>query len=124
MALFCAGTVVILVVRDLALPEVRDTEVWFGLELRGPLARATAPLHWAIFALGAAISVVVMAYVAAVVPRVSAMVGQAERPRRTSPTKSLIASAVRDSEFMRTLVLIGLDARAGRTWRLSGPGAD
>lgn len=49
MALFCAGTVVFLLVRDLALPEVRNTEVWLGLELRGAAARATAPLHWALY---------------------------------------------------------------------------
>ena len=50
---FCAVTVVFLVVRDLALPEVRDTEVWFGFEVRGFWAIATAPLHWAIFGVGA-----------------------------------------------------------------------
>ena len=50
---FCAATVLFLVWRDLFLPEVRDVEVWFGVELRGVAAWATAPLHWAIFALGA-----------------------------------------------------------------------
>lgn len=50
---FCAGTVVFLVWRDLTIPEVRDTEVWFGLEVRGAWAIATAPIHWAIFAIGA-----------------------------------------------------------------------
>jgi hypothetical protein len=39
--------------RDLAIPEVRGTEVWFGFELTGRAAQLTAPLHWAIFALGA-----------------------------------------------------------------------
>ena len=53
MAAFCLVTIVFLVYRDLALPHVRDTEVWFGFELRGALALATAPLHWAIFAVGA-----------------------------------------------------------------------
>ena len=53
IACFCAATVVFLVVRDLTLPEVRDTEVWFGFEVRGFWAIATAPLHWAIFAVGA-----------------------------------------------------------------------
>lgn len=53
LSLFCAATVVFLVVRDLWIPEVRDVEVWFGFELRGEAARATAPLHWAIFAVGA-----------------------------------------------------------------------
>ena len=53
MALFCAATVAFLVVRDLFVPHVRDVEVWFGFELRGGWALATAPLHWAIFAIGA-----------------------------------------------------------------------
>lgn len=44
---------VFLIYRDLALPHVRDTEVWFGFELRGGLAIATAPIHWAIFGIGA-----------------------------------------------------------------------
>ncbi len=52
-AAFCAGTVVFLVLRDLFLPQVRDVEVWLGFELRGWAARATAPLHWGVFALGA-----------------------------------------------------------------------
>ena len=52
-AVFCAVSVVVLVTRDLLVPEVRDVEVWFGFELRGPAARVTAPLHWAIFAAGA-----------------------------------------------------------------------
>jgi hypothetical protein len=53
LAVFCAVTVVYLVARDLFVPHVRDVEVWFGIELRGWAARATAPLHWAIFAVGA-----------------------------------------------------------------------
>jgi len=53
LAAFCALTVSYLVARDLFVPHVRDVEVWFGFELRGGLARATAPLHWAIFAVGA-----------------------------------------------------------------------
>jgi hypothetical protein len=53
LALFCALTVVFTLVRDLALPEVRDVEVWLGFEVRGDAALATAPLHWAIFAVGA-----------------------------------------------------------------------
>lgn len=52
MALFCVVSLVFLVVRDVMIPEVRDTEVWFGFELHGPLARSTAPLHWALYALG------------------------------------------------------------------------
>jgi hypothetical protein len=53
LAAFCAATVFYLVARDLFVPDVRDVEVWFGFEVRGWLARATAPLHWAIFAVGA-----------------------------------------------------------------------
>jgi hypothetical protein len=53
MAIFCASTVVFLVVRDLSIAEVRDVEVWLGLELHGWRAWLTAPLHWAVFALGA-----------------------------------------------------------------------
>ncbi len=37
-------------VSDLFIPAARGTEVWFGVELHGPLAVATAPLHWAWFA--------------------------------------------------------------------------
>jgi hypothetical protein len=53
LALFCALTVVVLVLRDLFVPEVRDVEVWFGVELHGRAAQLTAPLHWAIFAAAA-----------------------------------------------------------------------
>ena len=53
MALFCVATVVLLVPRDLFYSDARFVEVWFGFELRGAAARLTAPLHWAIFALGA-----------------------------------------------------------------------
>jgi hypothetical protein len=53
LALFCAATVVFLAARDLFVPEIRDVEVWGGFELHGRAARLTAPLHWAIFALGA-----------------------------------------------------------------------
>ena len=53
MALFCVATVVFLVPRDLFYPATRDVEVWFGFELRGAAARWTAPLHWAVFAIGA-----------------------------------------------------------------------
>jgi hypothetical protein len=53
LAWLCAGTVVFLVARDLLVPEVRDVEVWLGFELRGLAAHVTAPLHWALFALGA-----------------------------------------------------------------------
>lgn len=53
LAVFCAVTVVFLVARDLLVPPVRDTEVWLGFEVHGGLARATAPLHWLVFGLGA-----------------------------------------------------------------------
>jgi len=53
LSLFCALTVAFLVYRDLFVPDVRDTEVWLGFEVRGWAAWLTAPLHWAIFGLGA-----------------------------------------------------------------------
>ena len=53
LAGFCLATVPFLVLRDLFVPEVRDVEVWLGFEIRGGWALATAPLHWAIFAVGA-----------------------------------------------------------------------
>lgn len=53
MAVFCAGTVVFLAARDLMWPEARDIEVWLGFELRGGWARASAPLHWGLFAFAA-----------------------------------------------------------------------
>lgn len=53
MTVFCLVTIVFLIYRDLAIPHVHDTEIWFGFELRGALAIATAPLHWGIFAWGA-----------------------------------------------------------------------
>ena len=52
-AVVCAATVVVSVARDLFLPASRAVEVWFGFEITGPLALATAPIHWAIFAVGA-----------------------------------------------------------------------
>jgi hypothetical protein len=53
LAIFCLGSVVFLAWRDLFLPRVRDVEVWFGFELRGWMALVTAPIHWAIFVVGA-----------------------------------------------------------------------
>ena len=55
MAIFCAVTLLFLVYRDLALPEVARVEVWLGIEVHGVWARWSAPLHWAIFA-GAALA--------------------------------------------------------------------
>lgn len=53
LAAFCVATLGFLVYRDLAVPGPRETEVWFGFELTDAWARATAPLHWALFAAGA-----------------------------------------------------------------------
>jgi len=53
MAALCALGVAFLVYRDVAIPAVRDVEVWLGFELRGRAALLTAPLHWALLALGA-----------------------------------------------------------------------
>ena len=53
LALFCLGTVGFLVPRDLFVANARDVEVWFGFELHGTAALLTAPLHWAIFLVGA-----------------------------------------------------------------------
>jgi hypothetical protein len=53
LAAFCLGTVVFLAPRDLFSEGPRDVEVWFGFEARGRAALLTAPLHWAIFAVGA-----------------------------------------------------------------------
>lgn len=53
MSAVCAVGVAVLVYRDLAIPEVRDAEVWFGFTLRGRAALLTAPLHWSILAIGA-----------------------------------------------------------------------
>jgi hypothetical protein len=52
-ALFCVATVAFLATRDLFVSDARDVEVWFGFELRGRAALLTAPLHWAIFGVGA-----------------------------------------------------------------------
>ncbi len=53
LAVFCLGSVGFLVWRDLFLAHVRDVEVWFGFELRGAPALLTAPIHWAVFLVGA-----------------------------------------------------------------------
>ena len=53
LALVCLLALVINVVRDLFFPESTAVEIWFGIEVRGAPALWTAPLHWAIFALGA-----------------------------------------------------------------------
>jgi len=53
LAIFCVAAVAFLVPRDLFLEHTRDVEVWFGFELRGRAAQLTAPIHWAIFLIGA-----------------------------------------------------------------------
>lgn len=53
LAVFCAATVVVTVCSDLFVPAARNTEVWFGFEVTGPLALVTSPIHWTIFAIGA-----------------------------------------------------------------------
>ena len=53
LAAFCVATLLVSIPRDLFVAGARDVEVWLGFEVRGPLAILTAPIHWAIFALGA-----------------------------------------------------------------------
>jgi len=53
LAAFCLATTLFLAVRDVFSPQVRDVEVWLGFELHGLAALVTAPIHWAIFLLGA-----------------------------------------------------------------------
>lgn len=53
LALFCVLTIAVIAPRDLFLAKTRDVEVWLGFEVRGTWALLTAPLHWAIFAIGA-----------------------------------------------------------------------
>ena len=53
LAIACLVTIAATFGGDVFVPEARDTEVWFGLELKGTPALLTAPLHYAIFAVGA-----------------------------------------------------------------------
>jgi hypothetical protein len=53
LAGFCVAVLAVSIPSDLFIADARNVEVWLGFELRGPLAIATAPIHWAIFALGA-----------------------------------------------------------------------
>lgn len=53
LAVLCAATLVVSIVRDLFFPASRAVEVWLGFEITGSLALATAPIHWTIFATGA-----------------------------------------------------------------------
>jgi len=52
-ALICAAGLVASASADLFLAESRSVEVWLGFETRGWVALATAPIHWAIFGVGA-----------------------------------------------------------------------
>lgn len=54
MMAFCLYMTIIYLPFDLFLkPVAEDREVWFGFALSGWWAKATEPLHWAIYALGA-----------------------------------------------------------------------
>jgi len=53
LAVFCVASLAFLIPRDLFVARTRDVEVWLGFELHGTAARLSAPLHWAIFAVGA-----------------------------------------------------------------------
>jgi hypothetical protein len=54
LLLFCAYMTFIYLPYDLFVkPVERDEEVWFGIVLHGWAAKATGPLHWAIYAAGA-----------------------------------------------------------------------
>lgn len=51
---FCLYMAFVYVPWDLfAKPVAIDDEVWFGVRLHGWLAKATEPVHWAIYAAGA-----------------------------------------------------------------------
>jgi hypothetical protein len=53
LLLFCAYMTFVYVPWDLfAKPVAVDEEVWFGVVFRGWAAKATEPIHWAIYALG------------------------------------------------------------------------
>ena len=53
LLVFCAYMTFVYVPFDLFWKPVEaDTEVWLGLELHGKWAKATEPLHWAIYAAG------------------------------------------------------------------------
>ena len=52
-ALICLIALLLSVPRDLFFQENRGVEVWLGFEVRGWLAILTAPVHWAIFGVGA-----------------------------------------------------------------------
>lgn len=49
-AVYCAGTLLATFAGDMLSPAARGVEVWLGFEVTGPMALATAPIHWALFA--------------------------------------------------------------------------
>ena len=53
LAVVCLIALLAGVPRDLFFAATRDVEVWLGFEVRGWIALLTAPLHWAIFGIGA-----------------------------------------------------------------------
>ena len=53
LAVVCLIALLAGVPRDLFFAATRDVEVWLGFEVRGWTALLTAPLHWAIFGIGA-----------------------------------------------------------------------
>jgi hypothetical protein len=54
LMVFCAYMTFVYLPFDLFLkPVAQDEEVWFGFMLRGWAAKATEPLHWAIYSAGA-----------------------------------------------------------------------
>ena len=54
LMVFCFFMAAVYVPWDFFLkPVAQDEEVWLGILLRGPLAKLTEPLHWAIYAAGA-----------------------------------------------------------------------
>jgi hypothetical protein len=53
MSAVCVAALVISVPRDLFFADTRGVEVWLGFEITGWAAILSAPLHWAIFAVGA-----------------------------------------------------------------------
>ena len=54
LLLFTAFMTVVYMPYDLFVkPVASDTEIWFGFALRGWAAKATEPIHWAIYAFGA-----------------------------------------------------------------------
>src|SRR5262245_60835199 len=53
LAVLCGVMLLVAIGRDLFVATSRDVEVWLGFEVHGPMALATAPLHWAILLVGA-----------------------------------------------------------------------